>query len=862
MRVAVYADLEYVGDPAAVHAREAFALFAAALRDHVDALVLVGRLDSAAPTTGLDRLRSDVAFAALPHYASLDRPWQAAVAGARSLRTFSRVLGEVDAVWLLGPHPLALAFAMMALGRRRRVVLGVREDLPAYVRLRRPGRRGLQLAARALEAAWRALAAGRPTAVVGQELERRYHAARPLLGLTVSLVRAVDVAEPAIRPCGRGEDRVLSVGRLDPEKNPLLLADVLARLREDGHPCRLVICGTGSLAPDLASRLRELGVAADAELLGHVERSRLLALYAASDALLHVSWTEGVPQVLLEAFASGLPVVATDVGGVRRAAGDRSVLVPPGDAAAAADGLRRVLDDEVLRNRLVRAGAAYAREHTLEAETGRLAALLADSRPTAGAAAAACRYGWSWAVLPPSARVVDAGGDAGLERLVGEAGLATRDGTADAVLLSATAAGRRGTLRAAACTLAPHGVVGAVAGCPAELPTGPVARPVRAAQLLASPLQAAAARARAARIARALGAGGLQTTVLASGDPRGSHALGPGWWRGRRRAPVRWIVIGARDRRPASTIEAVVNAAGARVGTPLTAASTVVLESGKLRVDLAAPDGRRRYVVRMAALPARAELDRSLQALEALAATDAGPRIRERIAWPLATGETGVVRWSLEPHLAGGNPRRVDDRLWRDALGFLVELHCLQRDGSTAGVSAAAEADRLARAIGERLGPGAGVAVGRIARRVGELLADVPLGFAHGDFWNENLLVHGGRLSTVLDWDWASPRGLPVLDLMDLVTLSARRTRHMPLGRRFLDVLWPLGRGGGDRRIREYCAATGVRLAGGALEALAIAYWLDRLARDLRPFAERAGQPRWLDVNARAPLAELERGGW
>src|SRR6266536_433758 len=152
MRVAVYADLEYAGDPAAVYAREAFALFAAALREHVDALVLVGRLDSAAPTTGLDRLRSDVAFAALPHYASLAHPWRAAIAGARSLRTCSRVLGDVDAVWLLGPHPLSVAFAVMALGRRRRVVLGVREDLPAYVRLRRPGRRGLELAARALEA--------------------------------------------------------------------------------------------------------------------------------------------------------------------------------------------------------------------------------------------------------------------------------------------------------------------------------------------------------------------------------------------------------------------------------------------------------------------------------------------------------------------------------------------------------------------------------------------------------------------------------------------------------------------------------------------------------------------------------------
>jgi len=861
MRIAVYADLEYAADAEAVYAREAFALFAAGLRDHVDAVMLVGRLDATASTAGLDRLRRDVAFTPLPHYSSLASPLRVAVAGVQSLRTFNRVLDEVDAVWLLGPHPFALAFAVMSLARGRRVVLGVREDLPAYVRLRRPGRLDLQFVAHALEAGWRALAAGRPAAVVGEALERRYRGAKPLLRLTVSLVSADDLAQRRDGPRDRDERRVLSVGRLDPEKNPLLLADILAQLREDGSRWKLVICGTGTLIAELRARLCELGVDADAELLGHVDRGRLRTLYAGSDALLHVSWTEGVPQVLLEAFAAGLPVVATDVGGVRAAASEAAVLVGPGDAAAAADALRRVLDDEALRTRLVGAGARHAREHAMEAETGRLAALLADSGPTVAADANACRYGWSWAVIPPSARVVDPGGDAALERLLAEAGFATRDGTPDAVLLGSSASGRR-KLRAAARGLAPHAVVGIVAGTLKKRPIAPAAWPLRAAQLLVSPVEAAAARGRAAAMARALRADGLQPTVLASGDPRGNHALGRGWWRGRRRAPVRWIVIGAHDRPPASTIDAVVDAAREHLSARAIATTTVVLESGKLLVYLAEIGGQGRHVVRMAAPPGRIQLERSLEAFEALAAADAGPRVRARIAWPLATGETGVMLWSLEPHVSGRNPRRIDDRLWRDALGFLVELNCLRPDGSTMGERAAAEADRLARVVGSRLGPQTGAAVRRIALRVGERLADVPLGFAHGDFWNENLLIRGGKLSSVLDWDWAGARALPLLDLMDLVTLSPRRTRHMPLGRRFLDVLWPLGREGGDRRTREYCAAVGVPLARGTLEAFAIAYWLDRLARDLRPFIERASHSPWLDVNARAPLAELERAGW
>jgi glycosyltransferase involved in cell wall biosynthesis len=100
-------------------------------------------------------------------------------------------------------------------------------------------------------------------------------------------------------------------------------------------------------------------------------------LYRSSHAFLHVSWTEGLPQVLFEAFAAGLPVVATEVGGVAAAAGDAALLVPPGDAERPAAELARVGVDAELRARLVAAGLARVREHTLEAESRRVAEFLA-----------------------------------------------------------------------------------------------------------------------------------------------------------------------------------------------------------------------------------------------------------------------------------------------------------------------------------------------------------------------------------------------------------------------------------------------------------------------------------------------------
>jgi hypothetical protein len=140
MRVAVYSDFPYRRDAGGVSCDESFVRFACALGGGVERLVLVGRLDPVAGRAAY-RVPEGVGFAPLPHYPSLARPSAALRDGLRSLRRFDAVLREVDGVLLLGPHPLALAFALLALLRRRRVVLGVRQDLPRYTRHRRPGAR-------------------------------------------------------------------------------------------------------------------------------------------------------------------------------------------------------------------------------------------------------------------------------------------------------------------------------------------------------------------------------------------------------------------------------------------------------------------------------------------------------------------------------------------------------------------------------------------------------------------------------------------------------------------------------------------------------------------------------------------------
>jgi glycosyltransferase involved in cell wall biosynthesis len=384
VRLAVYLDYVHRREGSRVYAPRAFALFVAGLRREFDGVVVAGRVD---PQSGRSHyaLPGDVEFVDLPHYASAADPRGLARAIGGGLRRWDAAIRGVDVVWVLGPQGLALPFALLAIARGKRVVLGVRQDLPAYARSRHPGRRLVHVLADLLDGAFRALARLVPIVVVGPALADRYGRGRAVLPLTVSLISERELEAPAPERRWDGELTAISVGRLEEEKNPLLLADVLAHLRASDPRWRLVICGEGPLEAALRERLELLGVADSATLRGYLPLDGgLKDAYRAAHAFLHVSWTEGLPQVLFEAFAARLPVVATAVGSVA-AAGDGAVLLmAPGDPKAAAGRLRELAADETLRETLVTAGLARVRAHSLEAELRRTGRFLRGEKVAPG----------------------------------------------------------------------------------------------------------------------------------------------------------------------------------------------------------------------------------------------------------------------------------------------------------------------------------------------------------------------------------------------------------------------------------------------------------------------------------------------
>ncbi len=112
---------------------------------------------------------------------------------------------------------------------------------------------------------------------------------------------------------------ILFVGRLQEQKNPFKLIEVFDRhLRTDPESAQMILVGEGNLKNSLSSRLVRLGCRARVFFVPPLDQQALARIYRASDLLLLTSNYEGMPLCVLEALGSGLPVVTTDVGEVRR----------------------------------------------------------------------------------------------------------------------------------------------------------------------------------------------------------------------------------------------------------------------------------------------------------------------------------------------------------------------------------------------------------------------------------------------------------------------------------------------------------------------------------------------------------------
>ncbi len=160
---------------------------------------------------------------------------------------------------------------------------------------------------------------------------------------------------------------VLSVGSLQPRKNPLRLLEAWRRLPAPGRP-RLVWVGN----PGWRDAPLRQGFGEDALWLRGVPDQDLPALYAGALAFCYPSLYEGFGLPILESMACGTPVLTSDRGAMKEVAGDAALLVDPESVDALHAGLRTLIDDSALRRDLRAKGLARAAGFTWERTARRM----------------------------------------------------------------------------------------------------------------------------------------------------------------------------------------------------------------------------------------------------------------------------------------------------------------------------------------------------------------------------------------------------------------------------------------------------------------------------------------------------------
>jgi rhamnosyl/mannosyltransferase len=160
-----------------------------------------------------------------------------------------------------------------------------------------------------------------------------------------------------------GEPHIVAVGRLVPYKGFDRLVSAAAAL-----PCPVVIVGDGVSRPGLEAQIAAAGLGDRVHLVGRVDDDHLAAHLAAAALLVLPSWNhaEAFGIVLLEAQASGIPVIATDLGtGTAEAVipGETGLMIPPEDVLALVEAVTTLIEDPERRERMGQAGRAFVSEH-------------------------------------------------------------------------------------------------------------------------------------------------------------------------------------------------------------------------------------------------------------------------------------------------------------------------------------------------------------------------------------------------------------------------------------------------------------------------------------------------------------------
>jgi glycosyltransferase involved in cell wall biosynthesis len=188
----------------------------------------------------------------------------------------------------------------------------------------------------------------------------------------INLERFKNLSKGDIR--SKGEKTILFVGTLRPVKGLTYLIEAMKITRDKNKDIQLMLVGSGEERVHLEVLIKKLKLKKCVNFIGKVPNEEVPEYMFASDVFVLPSLSEGFPNVVLEAMASGLPIVATNVGGLSEIIkdGENGFVVEPKSPKQIAEMVLMLLEDDELRERISKNNKKRVKDYSLESVVARL----------------------------------------------------------------------------------------------------------------------------------------------------------------------------------------------------------------------------------------------------------------------------------------------------------------------------------------------------------------------------------------------------------------------------------------------------------------------------------------------------------
>jgi glycosyltransferase involved in cell wall biosynthesis len=373
-------------DGAIWEAEGSFARYVDSIAPYFDRVILSVPVFDTPPASGSRVRAANVTLAPLPYFPGPRQFYPKLLSMHARLRQW---VDQCDVIHLRVPSPAAIFAFRIAAARRKPIFLLVVGDYEAL--LPHLGYRGIKkfLFSQYVafeEWALRYMTRRAVTFANGASLRAKHERDGVQVHETKTTTLSLSDLSTRTDTCAGPRIRLLCVSRIDPRKGLRSLPSVVSGLTAFGHDVTIDIVGPtigliGESERDaIVSEAARCGVADRVNLRGPVALDQLLPMYREFDLfVLPTRPGEGIPRVLMEAMAGGVPIVTTDVSGISSlvADGENGLLVPEGSASAVVDALRSLIANPPLRQRLIQGGYTTARAHTLERQAASLMQIVA-----------------------------------------------------------------------------------------------------------------------------------------------------------------------------------------------------------------------------------------------------------------------------------------------------------------------------------------------------------------------------------------------------------------------------------------------------------------------------------------------------